>query len=231
MSTSDSVAFLVEAAADGTHAKVLSLAQQMTPGRLLDAPSGAGALAAQLEKRGFVVTGLDIVQHPQLQLQPAQLTLADLNRPLPFPNQSFDQVVSVEGIEHLESPPAFVRELARVLVPGGHLLLSTPNVLNLASRWRWLFRGHHKHFTPDAQRHFSSGHIFAVDWVLLSRLLLESGFEIRSVTSNRWLRGWRERLLAPLVRWSMRRHPQAAEVLSDDLLFGQVLIVHAQKVR
>ena len=48
---------------------------------------------------------------------------------LPFQNATFDVVLSTEVIEHVPHPPTAVREFARVLKSGGHLVLSTPNRL------------------------------------------------------------------------------------------------------
>ena len=66
---------------------------------------------------------------------------ADLNHPLPLPDKSFDVVVSVEGIEHLESPHLFLREVHRVLKDDGTLILTTPNIVSLRSRVRFLGSG------------------------------------------------------------------------------------------
>ncbi|MEI6632717.1 MAG: Coenzyme F420 hydrogenase/dehydrogenase, beta subunit C-terminal domain [Chlamydiota bacterium] len=46
---------------------------------------------------------------------------------LPFPDDSFDAVLSFETAEHIFDPAAFIGEIARVLKPGGCLLLTTPN--------------------------------------------------------------------------------------------------------
>jgi ubiquinone/menaquinone biosynthesis C-methylase UbiE len=53
---------------------------------------------------------------------------------LPFPDASFDRVLSVQVIEHLLDPEAGLAELARVLRPGGKLVLSTDSSHNLVSR-------------------------------------------------------------------------------------------------
>ncbi len=47
---------------------------------------------------------------------------------LPFPDQSLDVVVIVDFLEHIETDRAFARELARVLKPGGTLIVNVPNL-------------------------------------------------------------------------------------------------------
>jgi SAM-dependent methyltransferase len=49
---------------------------------------------------------------------------------LPFAGASFDMVVSVWVLEHLETPEHVFAEVARVLRPGGHFIFLTPNALN-----------------------------------------------------------------------------------------------------
>jgi SAM-dependent methyltransferase len=67
---------------------------------------------------------------------------ANLERePVPFPDETFDQIVFSEVIEHLVfSPLPLLRELWRVLVPGGRLIVTTPNELYAKSRLRALGR-------------------------------------------------------------------------------------------
>jgi SAM-dependent methyltransferase len=47
--------------------------------------------------------------------------------PIPFTADAFDFVVCFETVEHISDDDAFIREIARVLRPGGQLLISTPN--------------------------------------------------------------------------------------------------------
>jgi SAM-dependent methyltransferase len=221
----------LEGAADGVHAAVRAVVATFpTRGVLLDAPCGAGALGSALAALGFDVHGIDIEAHPEQKLAADHFRRADLDAGIPFDAASFDTVVSVEGIEHLESPRRFVRELARVLKPGGHLVISTPNVLNVTSRWRFFTRGFHKHFTPDVRAQFSSGHIHAIDYVLLRQFLESAGLEIVHLATNRLLKGLRERIFGMIVRaFTKGKHPFARELLGDELLYGQILIVTARK--
>ena len=68
----------------------------------------------------------------------------DLNEPLPYQSESYDAVVSTEVIEHVESHRRFVSEAARVLKPGGVLVLTTPNLYRVLSRFTFLLTGTHK---------------------------------------------------------------------------------------
>lgn len=113
----------------------------LPPGaRVLDAPCGDGALALRLTDAGFEVIGADIDGAAEAWLG-ASFCRGDLARALPWPEASFDGVFSIEGLEHLEDRFGFLRELHRVLRPGGTLVLTTPNIVSLRSRVRFLGSG------------------------------------------------------------------------------------------
>ncbi len=63
--------------------------------------------------------------------------------PFPFPDASFDQVVAMEVLEHLAIDPMFMlAEINRVLKPGGHLVLTTPNINALPCLYHQLWGKH-----------------------------------------------------------------------------------------
>ena len=90
--------------------------------RVLDAPCGEGALAQALAAAGFDVCAADVDPAAEALVE-ARFRAADLNRPLPWPDASFDAFFSTEGIEHLENRFLFLREARRVVAPGGTLVV------------------------------------------------------------------------------------------------------------
>src|SRR5258708_8518450 len=60
---------------------------------------------------------------------------------LELEEKSFDAVFCAEGMEHLENNFFFLREICRILKPGGVLLLTTPNIAALRSRMRFFGSG------------------------------------------------------------------------------------------
>lgn len=102
-------------------------------GRLvLDGGCGPGRASERLRARGARVVALDLAPR-MLALATARgaarAAVGDVAR-LPFGEGTFDVVLSTEVIEHTPDPLDSARELYRVLRPGGHLVLSTPN-------WLW----------------------------------------------------------------------------------------------
>jgi SAM-dependent methyltransferase len=109
--------------------------------RVLDAPcGGSAALTLALIERGFSVVGADLDQEAEARLGKA-FERVNLDGPLPWQDQTFDAVFSTEGIEHLENHFSFLREMCRILKPGGLLVMTTPNITALRSRVRFFGSG------------------------------------------------------------------------------------------
>ena len=85
-----------------------------------------------------------------------QIDIVDLNRqPLPYADNRFALMTCIETIEHLENYRQVIREIYRVLQPGGVAIFSAPNIPNLRSRLRYLSSGFYDLFgllCPTKQR-------------------------------------------------------------------------------
>jgi SAM-dependent methyltransferase len=124
---------------DAVMSKVRALGLQRGAA-VLDAPCGAGEISILLARDGYQVSAADLGSEliPEAaDCLADRFRAVDLNCPLPWPDASFDLVISVEGVEHLENPFAFFREVRRVCRPGGMFLITTPNIVSLRSRVRY----------------------------------------------------------------------------------------------
>ncbi|HYK81849.1 MAG TPA: class I SAM-dependent methyltransferase [Gemmatimonadales bacterium] len=228
----------------GTHAVVARLlAAEPQCRTVLDIPCGEGAFLARLGAMGLTGHGADLVD--RLVLPGARFTAADMNAALPFAAGAFDAVVCIDGIEHLERPFDFVRECRRVVRPGGVLIISTPNISALRSRWRWLLTGfHNKGKVPLNERDPNPWHhLNLLSFPALRYLLQRHDFRITAVAANRikvvswlYLPLWPVAAVATALafrRWERdrgqrRRNAEIRrQMLTAAIAFGETMIVKA----
>jgi SAM-dependent methyltransferase len=172
-----------------------------------------------------------------------------LNAELPFSNHSFDFVTCLEGLEHIENPQQAIREFARVLRPGGTVIVSIPNILNIEERFKWLLYGYTSHFKPMSRPHVErlraeydnreeiAAHVNPIAYSELRYVLEKNNFQLVSVQrdkpkANTWLY-WPFvlliRLIARLTPKDKRAERWTEELASDEVLLGgNTLIVQAR---
>jgi len=138
---------------------MLALAGDVAGRRILDAGCGSGALFAALRDRSAIVTGIDksaaMVDLARRRLgADADLRVAELGSPLPFPDDAFDDVTASLVLHYLEDWGPALAELRRVLRPGGRLIVSVnhPFAENL-----WHRKAHLK---PD----YFATYNYVVEW-------------------------------------------------------------------
>ncbi|MBI4569917.1 MAG: methyltransferase domain-containing protein [Planctomycetes bacterium] len=123
-----------------THDKAFAFVRTARPGRVLDVPCGAGAFALRLLRAGIDAHGCDI--NPAINQAPeVPFKQGDLTKRLPYDDESFDVVTCMDGIEHLENPYHGVREIGRLVRPGGKVFISIPNYLSIERRMKFLLTG------------------------------------------------------------------------------------------
>ena len=213
--------------------------------RVLDVPAGQGAFAKELLAHGCgAIECLDINADPfVLRDERVRFVQHDVIRPLPFPDAHFDHVFSVEGIEHFENPWTFVRELCRVLKPGGWLLLTTPNTFSVDARLKYLLSGYFPRFRPLMKephkvmdQAVDDAHIAPIYFWQLNYFLLQGDVKIENVSTNamirkrQWVGRTLESWVASLIRRNVtRRGFPDMGVTSDAMLYGDCIIVAGRK--
>lgn len=230
-----------------THNKVAELLlEEKDINWVLDIPSGAGAFTQRLLNHGINVVSADIENI--LMVENKNFSIADMNKPLPYEDNKFDSIICIDGIEHLEQPFGFIRECQLKLRKGGTVILSTPNINSLRSRWRWFWTSHHnKDKSPLNENHPTPlHHINMLSYQRLRYILHTSGFRIEKVTVNRVkLISWIYGIFAPvsyiftsLVYRKEEKDKQQRKVNKEikkelfkwPLLFGETMIVKARKI-
>lgn len=155
----------------------------------LDLSCGSGDTSRVLSSCGFEVVATEHVDPPpDLGESVHRVNGVDLNHPLPFKSGSFDAVNLIEVIEHIENQAQLIREMARVLKPGGVAVVSTPNVLNALSRLRFLFTGFLRGRVRPLHYRFKPGNahnVYLINFYELYYLLFHSGFDIELVAKTR----------------------------------------------
>ena len=145
--------------------------------KILDIGAGAGAFSIALANRGFNVTAHNLAEDELSEIRffkqyGCKFIPTDLNnQKLPFSNKEFDVILCLHVIEHLERPLMVLNEFRRVLIPGGLLILATPNgaitnfYKNLPSNLVSQGNDHVKEYTANE----------------LANMVIYSGFTVRGV--------------------------------------------------
>lgn len=218
--------------AKGVHEKVLDCMGGFKRGVVLDAPSGQGALSKDLEKLGFEVFPGDI-EGKNIRYRNSRCIQLDLNKPLPFKDGSFDYITCVAGIEHLENPHHLIKEFSRLIKKEGYLVITTPNVMAIKSRMKFLLYSHFDLFKyfgplPPSQRRklkdfnlgFDFQHINPIFYTEMKFILEKYGFKIDRIEANRMVRKW---MIYPLLKWVIK-HKTKKKLQEDPLLISDTIL-------
>ena len=120
--------------------------------------SGYGVEVVAPHARRFVTVDKHVPAPELLQLPNVEFRQAEVP-PLDFPDGNFDCVISFQVIEHIRRDGDFVREIARVLRPGGRFVVTTPNAPMSLTRNPW----HVREYTADELRRLLAGSFSTVE--------------------------------------------------------------------
>jgi SAM-dependent methyltransferase len=235
-----------------THAKVFALLLKEKPGIIFDAPAGEGYASKRLKELGFEVYAADL-DEKDFKLRDIQFDRIDLNNVLPYRDAFFNYIMCIEGIEHIENPHHLIREFSRILKKGGKLIISTPNILSVYSRLRYLLSGyadwiHSRINLPKEKKTFDlmEQHINMIGFPELHYVLSENGFEIETLTSNHstLTYSWGKLYVKPFAMLSFyvigicikiynmifKKIILSEYLVTKDMLYGESIIVKAKKI-
>ena len=161
---------------DGSsHSIVLDMMAPLPPSRVLDLGCSAGLLAERMREAGHYVVGVDMLELPEVRERTDEFYVADLDRTLADEiGTGFDVVVAGDIIEHLTRPVDALREMRRVLRPGGQLILSVPNFGHWYPRIRTTFGV----FDYDRRGVLDNTHLRFFTRKSLRRTVRQAGFDV-----------------------------------------------------
>jgi 2-polyprenyl-3-methyl-5-hydroxy-6-metoxy-1,4-benzoquinol methylase len=169
-------------ASDAIHAAVLGASMPRPGLSWLDIGCGRGDLvrAIRVLDPAASITGVDTIDWlPPDMRGEVELILAAAEDGLESVGPA-DRVMMVEVLEHFEAPWTVLRKAARLVAPGGMLVLSTPNIATLRHRIEFATRGRLTSFRPDHPAHLTPAlpHVIA-------RILTDEGLQVVTSYADR----------------------------------------------
>lgn len=164
-------------------------------GRVLDVGCGRGTLLSELADRGFEVHGTEVSRAAVEGADPrTEIRIASNLGEADYPENFFDLVILWHVLEHLPDPRETLREIRRILRPGGEVVVAVPNFSSWQARWAgpaWF------HLDPPR-------HVYHFPLAALRMLLTDCGFECRSehhfsLRQNPF--GWVQSWMNKRARW------------------------------
>jgi len=227
---------------------VVNFFRNQPKGKVLDLGCGDGDYAKRLKDLGFEVIAADMDKQRFRYHGQIEWRYCDITKEIPFADNYFDYVVFLEVVEHLKNPYTVLAQINRLINSGGSLILSTPNILNLKSRFRFMFEATYQYFREPPLDQISNPkevifnlHLVPYRYQELEYLLSVSGFKISSIFTSVY-EGYEYWFLLPLIKLQARLKERRSLkkggidyrrihkiLLSKDLLFGRHLIIHAKK--
>jgi SAM-dependent methyltransferase len=174
----------------GLHDQLATLVNGILPkgSKILDFGAGEGALSQRLYDMGYQVYSVDVNQEKfKARTEFGRMNFdnpEDLSSFVREHWESFDLVLGIEVIEHLENPWKFIRDLRNLVKTGGWVLISTPNITSWFSRVNFFFKGRFHQFEDSDQNY---GHINPISGDELKLICERSGLLLEKIIPGGWV--------------------------------------------
>jgi 2-polyprenyl-3-methyl-5-hydroxy-6-metoxy-1,4-benzoquinol methylase len=143
---------------ESSHAVILGWLAQMPPARVLDLGCSGGLLSERIRALGHTVTGVDILELPNVREHVDHFIQGNLDDGLPPEAEAagpFDVVLAADVLEHVRTPELLLDQSRDVLTPRGVLMASVPNFGHWYARGRTALGL----FDYDQRGIFDRGHV------------------------------------------------------------------------
>ena len=161
----------------------LSLIESLYPGKgdLLDIGCGAGFFLNSAKERGWNCHGLEIlpeyIKYAKENFALENIRFESLDEPLTYDENTFNVITLWDLIEHLRNPLKSLKQINRVMKPGGLLVMWTPNVKNaIVLKENWI-------------GYKTLQHLYFFSGDSLNNMLGKAGFKIVSLKTNKAKKG------------------------------------------
>lgn len=197
------------------------------PGRLLDFGCGWGFFLAEAQRSGWEPYGLEPLPAPAIyaRVHAGATVVSDTLRAESFPERFFDVITSFQVFEHLPEPDAVLAQLARLLCPGGLILIEVPNINTWSVR---LLGKRHRHYVQD-HLNFFSGQTLGQLMERHGLRVVDAYYPIRQMSLRHLLVGWGGRLLPAQFAAAASRLPQRLLDTIVPIRLGDIVSVVAQR--
>jgi len=108
--------------------------------KVLDCPAGEGPFSRMLIDNGFSVVSGDVYPD-QFKLSKISCDFVDLNDKLPYEDNAFDAIACLNGLQRVWARGRAISEFARVIKPGGYVIISFPNNSDIRRRLLFMLTG------------------------------------------------------------------------------------------
>lgn len=165
-----------------SHAALLDLVERERPKRVLEVGTANGYLTERLKAMGCEVTGIELVPELAEAARPhcEQMLVGDVEAMDLSALGPFDMILCADVLEHLKDPQAMLGRLTECLAPGGHAVVSLPNV----AMWLWRLKLLFGRFDYMPKGPMDETHLRFFTQASAERLLKRAGLSLRGTKTT-----------------------------------------------